>query len=75
MSGAFFETWVAGEIVKSYCNAGKRPPLYYYRDKDQREIDLIVSGNNTSFPNRNKEKRKPGKGCCKTLWNLAKIRA
>lgn len=61
MSGAFFETWVVGEIVKSYYNAGKRPPLYYYRDKDQREIDLIVSENNTLFPIEIKKSGSPGK--------------
>ncbi len=42
MSGAFFETFVVSEIIKSYLNAGRRPPLYYYRDSDQREIDLII---------------------------------
>ena len=50
MSGAFFETWIVSEIIKSYYNAGKRPPLYYYRDKDQREIDLIIHENNTLYP-------------------------
>lgn len=34
MSGAFFETFVISEILKSYFNAGVlEPPLYYYRDK------------------------------------------
>lgn len=42
MSGAFFETFVVSEIIKSYINAGKRPPIFYYRDSDQREIDLII---------------------------------
>lgn len=42
MSGAFFETFVVSEIIKSYLNAGKRPPVFYYRDSDQKEIDLII---------------------------------
>ena len=42
MGGAFFETWVVSEIYKSYINNGKRPPLYYYRDRNKREIDLII---------------------------------
>ncbi|MBR4131359.1 MAG: ATP-binding protein [Oscillospiraceae bacterium] len=42
MSGAFFETWVVAEIYKSYLNAGKRPPLYFYRDSNKKEIDLIL---------------------------------
>lgn len=61
MSGAFFETWVIGEIIKSYYNAGKRPPLYYYRDKDQKEIDLIIHENNTLYPIEIKKSSNPGK--------------
>jgi predicted AAA+ superfamily ATPase len=43
MAGAFFETFVVMEIVKSYYNAGiLQPPLYYFRDRDKNEIDLII---------------------------------
>lgn len=42
MDGAFFETWVVSEIYKSYTNAGKQPPLYFYRDSNQKEIDLLI---------------------------------
>lgn len=50
MSGAFFETWVVSEIYKSYLNAGKRPPLYFYRDSNKKEIDLIIYQNGTVYP-------------------------
>lgn len=50
MAGAFFETFVVSEIYKSYLNAGKRPPLYYYRDTDGQEIDLVVAQNDTLYP-------------------------
>ena len=42
MGGAFFETWVISEIYKSYLNAGKKPPLYFYRDSNKKEIDAIL---------------------------------
>lgn len=42
MAGAFFETWVVGEIYKSYLNAGKRPPMYFYRDSNKKEIDVVL---------------------------------
>lgn len=42
MGGEFFETWVVSEIYKSYLNAGKKPPLYFYRDSNKREIDVII---------------------------------
>ncbi len=43
MAGAFFETYVVSEVVKSIRNNGKRTEycLYYYRDRDQKEIDLL----------------------------------
>jgi len=43
MDGSFFETWVVSEIYKSYINNGKRPPLYFYRDSNKKEIDVIIS--------------------------------
>lgn len=50
MSGAFFETYVVSEIIKSFYNAGKRPPIFYYRDTDNKEIDLIIEQNGTLYP-------------------------
>ena len=50
MSGEFFETWVVSEVCKSYLNAGKRPPLYFYRDSNKKEIDLILYENGTVHP-------------------------
>ena len=50
MSGNFFETWVVSEIYKSYLNNGKRPPLYFYRDSNKKEIDMIIHQNNTVYP-------------------------
>ena len=50
MSGEFFETWVVSEIYKSYLNAGRRPPLYFYRDSNKKEIDLIIYQNGVVNP-------------------------
>lgn len=43
-SGAFYETYVVSEIIKSYYNDSKdyKREIYYYRDKDQKEVDLII---------------------------------
>ena len=35
------ETYVLAEVLKSWWNQGKQPPIYYYRDKDGKEIDLL----------------------------------
>jgi len=50
MDGSFFETWVVSEIYKSYINNGKRPPLYYYRDSNKKEIDIIIHTGATVNP-------------------------
>lgn len=50
MSGALLETYVVSEIVKNFWHHGKRAPLFFYRDKAQREIDLIVEQNGLLYP-------------------------
>lgn len=72
MSGAFFETWVVSEIVKSYYNAGKQAPLYYYRDKEQKEIDLIIHENGTLYPIEIKKSGNPSRSAIKNFSVLEK---
>ncbi|MCT4612311.1 MAG: ATP-binding protein [Clostridia bacterium] len=74
MSGAFFETYVVSEIVKSYYNQGKRPPIYYYRDKDQKEIDLIIEENNELSPIEIKKSSNPKKDAIKHFSILDKTK-
>lgn len=70
MSGAFFESFVFSEIYKSYLNAGKEPPVFYYRDKDQREIDLLIYQDGTLYPVEIKKAASPGKGAVKNFKAL-----
>jgi predicted AAA+ superfamily ATPase len=50
MSGAMFETWAITEIIKSYLHNGRSPRVYFYRDKDKREIDLLIEESGTLYP-------------------------
>lgn len=50
MNGAYFENYVISEIYKSYYNAGREPRLYYYRDKEGQEIDLILEKDGILHP-------------------------
>lgn len=50
MSGAILENFVVSEIVKSYQNAGKTPYIYYYRDKDNKEIDIVLESDGGLYP-------------------------
>lgn len=59
MDGAFFETYVVSEIIKSYYNAGKTPDLYYYRDIDKKEIDLLIEKGDKLYPIEVKKAKSP----------------
>ncbi len=51
MAGAFFESFVISEIIKSYYNKGiLELPIYFYRDRDMNEIDLLIEENGTLYP-------------------------
>jgi len=50
LSGAILETWVFGELLKSFLHNGLRAPFYYYRDKDTKEIDLLIVQDGTIYP-------------------------
>jgi hypothetical protein len=73
MSGAFFETFVVSEIIKSYLNAGKRPPLFYYRDSDQKEIDLIIEENGKLQPIEIKKSASPKKNAGRHFSVLERV--
>lgn len=70
MSGAIFESYVFSEIYKSYLNAGKEPPIFYYRDKDQREIDLLIYQDGILSPIEVKKAASPGKNAIKNFHVL-----
>ena len=62
MAGAFFESFVVSEIVKSYYNRGiLELPLYFYRDKDMNEIDLLIEENGILYPIEMKKHADPQK--------------
>lgn len=75
MSGAFFESFVFSEIYKSYLNAGRDPPLFYYRDKDQKEIDLLIYQNGTIYPIEIKKAASPGKMAVKNFHALEPLKS
>lgn len=61
MNGALLENYTVSEIQKSYQNVGKEPYLYYYRDKDAKEIDLLMEGDGQLHPIEIKKTATPEK--------------
>ena len=60
MNGAILENYVVAEIIKSYLNCGKEPYLYYYRDKDSKEIDIVLEHDGVLNPIEIKKTVNPG---------------
>ncbi len=42
MAGAFFENFIVGEALKYKLNHNAKMDLYFFRDSNRREIDLII---------------------------------
>lgn len=63
MGGAFFETYVVSEVIKSFFNNGNDPEhfLYYYRDIDKKEIDILLVKDGVIYPMEIKKNAAPSK--------------
>ena len=74
MAGAFFESFVISEIIKSYYNKGiLEPPIYFYRDKEMNEIDLIIENAGILHPIEIKKHADPTKKDVEAFDVLDKI--
>jgi predicted AAA+ superfamily ATPase len=72
MNGALLENYTVSEIQKSYQNAGKEAFLYYYRDKDAQEIDLLMEGDGQLYPIEIKKTASPEKKIVKVFSVIEK---
>lgn len=72
-SGAFLETWIVGELLKSWFHNGRIPPFYYYRDKDQKEIDLLIVQDNVIYPLEFKKSASPNTDAVRHFQVLDKL--
>lgn len=50
MSGALLENYAVSEVLKTYQNAGRQAQLHFYRDKDSKEIDLLIEQDGVLYP-------------------------
>lgn len=73
-AGNIFENFVVSEILKSYLNGGKTiHSIYFYRDKDKKEIDLIIEENGYLYPIEIKMTGNPTKQVAKNFAVLDHI--
>ena len=67
MNGALLENFTVSEVMKSYQNAGQEPFLYYYRDSDAKEIDLLLEQDGKLYPLEIKKMATPPKKLTKVF--------
>ena len=67
MSGALLENFTVSELMKSYQNEGLSPYLYFYRDRDAKEIDVILEGNGKLYPLEIKKTATPDRRIVRTF--------
>ncbi|MBO4535094.1 MAG: ATP-binding protein [Clostridia bacterium] len=72
INGAILENYVVAEIRKSYLNCGKELFMYYYRDVQQQEIDLILESNGQLHPIEIKKSSNPTMSMVKSFDVLKK---
>ena len=72
MNGAVLENYVVSEIAKTYLNSGRQPYMYYYRDKDAKEIDVILEHDGILNPIEIKKTSNPGTELTKVFSLLDK---
>lgn len=72
LNGAILENYIINEIKKSYINSGKEVYMYYFRDKDQHEIDLILEANDLIHPIEIKKTSNPNFSMIKSFDILKK---
>lgn len=71
MAGAIFESWVYGEVLRSHAHAGSAACLYHYRDKDRREVDLLIEADGLLYPIECKKSAAPGRDALAGIAALA----
>jgi predicted AAA+ superfamily ATPase len=69
-AGAILETWVYGQLMRSYASAGVRPTISYYRSHDGAEVDFIIEEESKIYPievKRSSSPRDTDLRWCRTL--------
>ena len=71
-SGHYLENHVVGEIIRNSAYSGKRFLLNYYRDTNQKEIDLVIEHDGELHPFEIKKAASPERKAVKTFSLLEK---
>ncbi|MDP2361057.1 MAG: ATP-binding protein [bacterium] len=73
MSGPILESWVVGEILRSWRHHGREGRLHHFRDKDQVEVDLLIEQDGQLHPVEVKKSARPVPDDVKAFRRLAAL--
>lgn len=73
MSGAILETWMLGEILRSWWHNGRSGQFFHYRDRDQQEIDLLIERDGTVYPVEFKKTASPDRSAARHFQALERL--
>lgn len=74
MSGAMLESWAVAELLKGYWHNGLDAPFYYYRDKDKKEIDLLIMQDGVAYPLEIKKSAAPSRNDVRHFQALERLK-
>ena len=72
INGAILENYVVSEVLKSYHNNAKECLLWYYRDSNSNEIDMVIESDGKLHPLEIKRSVNPGKELIGAFTHLDK---
>jgi uncharacterized protein len=67
------ETWILVEILRSWWHQGKQALFHFYRDKDKKEIDLLIVRNGVIHPLEFKKAASLGRDSVRHFGTLARL--
>lgn len=73
MSGAILETWVLIELLKGFWHAGRLAPFFFFRNKDRKEVDLLIVLDGTLYPLEIKKTASPSPEHARKFRALEKL--
>lgn len=69
-NGAILENYVVAEILKSYHNDAQDCLLWYYRDKSNNEIDMVMESDGQLHPLEIKRSVNPGTRTDRSFFHI-----
>lgn len=70
--GHYFENYVVGEFIREFAYSQNKATLTFYRDSNQKEIDLIIDKDGTLYPIEIKKTANPERRLVKVFGVLDK---